>query len=535
MTQTAGRATQMLDRMVPSNDSSSVERRLATILIADVYEYSRLVEEDEERTVRTLRGHRAIFDKLLQAHRGRVFNAAGDTVLAEFPGAVDAVRCATDIQAAMRTRNEQLPSEQRMWLRIGINLGDVIVQGGDLLGDGVNVAARIQSIAEPGGVCISGSVYDQIQSRLTLPIRPLGEQTFKNIAQPIRTFAISVDDDAPRPLDLRWRRARKGPFAVAAAVVVLIVVVAAGFWMHRDYDARGEDDALRAAASKREADVRRQPESEQAAAASARKEAALLAELKSARDALEHAQVIQLNAGHERVGSAETPQRQAKIQEELKSDREVVPKGQEREKAAALPLQAAGAAAQSATAPMEKTAEASAHAGSGIAPQPATQAATGAGSAPAGAAADAKAADRFDGVYPGQMCTPHVDNTLRCWDVNLKVQQGTLSATWPSPFSTKLARASGTISQEGAVEMTLSGYWARNGEPIAGKMSGRWTAGTVSAAGAWSTGSAVSATWKVAPGTPSLPVDGLQASADDDPPSGDVPARQKGRGRHRHQ
>jgi class 3 adenylate cyclase len=534
MTQTAGRATQMLDRMLSSNDSSAVERRLATILIADVYEYSRLVEEHEERTVRTLRGHRAIFDKWLQAHKGRVFNAAGDTVLAEFPGAVDAVRCAIDIQAAMRTRNEQLPSDQRMWLRIGINLGDVIVQGGDLLGDGVNVAARIQSIAEPGGVCISGSVYDQIQTRLTLPIRPLGERTFKNIALPIRTFAISVDEGAPRPLDLRWRRARKGPFAVAAAVAVLLVVVAAGFWMHRDYDVRGEDDELRAATSKRAGDLRRLVETEQAAAVSAQREAALLAELKSARDALEHTQTTKLEAGHERVGSAETSQRQAKIQEELKSDREVVQKGQEREKTV-TPLKAAGAAAQGATASMEKAMAAPAPADSGIAPQPVTQAATDASLVPAGAAADAKAADRFDGVYPGQMCTPHVDNTLRCWDVNLKVQQGTLSATWPSPFSTKLARASGTISPEGAVDMTLSGYWARNGEPIAGKMSGRWAVGTISAAGAWSTGSAVSATWKAAPGTPPVPVDGLQASADDEPPAGDAPGRQKGRGRHRHQ
>ena len=109
----------------------SMERRLATIMMADVAGYSRMMGENEERTVQTLRGHREIFDALLGLHRGRIFNTAGDAILAEFPSAVEAVRCATEIQAALRTRNEHLPEEQRMWFRIGINLGDVIVQGGD--------------------------------------------------------------------------------------------------------------------------------------------------------------------------------------------------------------------------------------------------------------------------------------------------------------------------------------------------------------------------------------------------------------------
>ncbi|MCC7217384.1 MAG: adenylate/guanylate cyclase domain-containing protein, partial [Burkholderiales bacterium] len=167
----------------PPDPSSPVERRLATILVADVFGYSRMMGEDEERTVRTLRGHRAVFDDLLKTYRGRVFNTAGDAILAEFPSAVDAVRCATEIQSALRTRNEQLPETHRMWFRIGINLGDVIVQDGDLLGDGVNIAARIEAATEPGGVCISGSVYDQIQNKLSLTFRQLPEQSFKNIAQ----------------------------------------------------------------------------------------------------------------------------------------------------------------------------------------------------------------------------------------------------------------------------------------------------------------------------------------------------------------
>ena len=190
-------------------DSQPIERRLATILMADVADYSRMMGEDEERTVQVFRGHREVFDELLRLHRGRIFNTAGDAVLAEFSSAVEAVRCATEIQAALHTRNEHLPAEQRMLFRIGINLGDVIVQGGDLLGDGVNVAARIQSIAEPGGICISGSVYDQIQNKLTLQFKQLGEQSFKNIAHPVRTFSISDDRDETSPSTaLPWRRTR---------------------------------------------------------------------------------------------------------------------------------------------------------------------------------------------------------------------------------------------------------------------------------------------------------------------------------------
>lgn len=160
--------------------ATPVERRLATILVADVAGYSRLVGENEERTLRILRGHRALFDDISKVHRGRVFNTAGDAILAEFPSAVEAVRCATEVQSALRTRNEHAPDDERLWFRIGVNLGDVVVQEGDLLGDGVNVAARIQTVAELGGVCISGSVYDQIQNKLTLSITQLGERTFKN-------------------------------------------------------------------------------------------------------------------------------------------------------------------------------------------------------------------------------------------------------------------------------------------------------------------------------------------------------------------
>src|SRR3954466_1889100 len=168
-----------------------MKRKIAAIFAADVAGYSRLVAEDEEETLRRLASYRQVTDDFIARYGGRVFNTAGDAILAEFPSAVEAVRCATEVQAALRTRNEHLPEGERMWFRIGINLGDVIVQGGDLLGDGVNVAARIQASTEPGGICISGSVYDQIQNKLSLSFKLLGEQSYKNIAKPVRTYTIN--------------------------------------------------------------------------------------------------------------------------------------------------------------------------------------------------------------------------------------------------------------------------------------------------------------------------------------------------------
>ena len=217
------------DSASASGRKPSLERRLATILMADVVGYSKMMGENEERTIEILRGHREIFDEMLKVHRGRIFNTAGDAILAEFPSAVDAVRCATEVQAALRTRNDHLPPEQRMWFRIGVNLGDVVVQHGDLLGDGVNVAARIQTVAEPGGVCIAGSVYDQIQNKLSLHFRQLGEKSFKNIAQPIRTF--SIEDTSPGAVSSLADRAAprsKRPIVAAAAVIALIALAAGG-------------------------------------------------------------------------------------------------------------------------------------------------------------------------------------------------------------------------------------------------------------------------------------------------------------------
>jgi len=227
-----------------------LERKLATILSADVAAYSRLMAEDEELTLRTFRGHKEVFEKLVELHRGRVFNTAGDAILAEFGSAVEAVRCATEIQAALRTRNDQLPEDRQVRFRIGVNLGDVMVQGQDLLGDGVNVAARLQGAAEPGGVCIAGSVYDQIRNKLSLSFTPLGEMSYKNIPQPVRTFAIAEADGLGiLPAPVRQRRIGAGRLWAVAAIVLLLAAAGVGVWGYSDYRrSQAQAEAAHAAA-----------------------------------------------------------------------------------------------------------------------------------------------------------------------------------------------------------------------------------------------------------------------------------------------
>src|SRR6202047_1250676 len=221
------------DSASTSGRKPSLDRRLATILMADVVGYSKMMGEDEERTIEILRGHREIFDEMLKVHRGRIFNTAGDAILAEFGSAVEAVRCATDIQAALRTRNDQLQPSRQVRFRIGINLGDVMVQGQDLMGDGVNVAARIQTAAEPGGICISGSVHDQIRNKLSLSFHSLGERSFKNIQQPVRTFSITEAEAGDAlPSATSQASAKKGGAAKWIAAAVILLLAGGGFWAY---------------------------------------------------------------------------------------------------------------------------------------------------------------------------------------------------------------------------------------------------------------------------------------------------------------
>ncbi|MBV9377249.1 MAG: adenylate/guanylate cyclase domain-containing protein, partial [Alphaproteobacteria bacterium] len=166
-------------------------RRLAAILAADVAGYSRLMGADEEGTHERLKAHRrALVDPKIREHSGRIVKNTGDGMLAEFPSVVDAVRCATEVQRAMVDREAKMPEDLRIRFRVGINLGDVIVEDGDIFGDGVNVAARLEALAEPGGLCISRTVRDHIRDKLIYAFEDLGEQSVKNIARPVRVYGL---------------------------------------------------------------------------------------------------------------------------------------------------------------------------------------------------------------------------------------------------------------------------------------------------------------------------------------------------------
>ncbi len=209
--------------------TQEVKRKLTAILSADVKGYSRLMGEDEKGTVRTLNVCKEVMTDLIQHHHGRVVDAPGDNVLAEFASVVDAVECAVEIQEELKTRNTELPENRRMEFRIGVNLGDVIEDGEQILGDGVNIAARLEGLAEPGGICISGTAFDQVKNKLALGYQYLGEQTVKNISEPVRVYRVLMEPEATGAAVSR----KKGPgmrrwqWAALAVLAVLAVGVAA--------------------------------------------------------------------------------------------------------------------------------------------------------------------------------------------------------------------------------------------------------------------------------------------------------------------
>lgn len=171
-------------------------RKLTTVLAADVQGYSRLMEHDEEGTLATLKLYREAMGRLVEAHGGRIVNTWGDAVIAEFPSVVEAVRCAIDVQNELAVRNAGRSSDTRMLFRIGINLGDVIVEGDDIYGDGVNIAARLQSEAEPGGILISSTVFEQVRNKIAVSFDFLGDLPVKNIGEPVPSYSVRIGDAA---------------------------------------------------------------------------------------------------------------------------------------------------------------------------------------------------------------------------------------------------------------------------------------------------------------------------------------------------
>jgi class 3 adenylate cyclase len=214
-----------------------MKRKIAAIFAADIAGYSRLVAEDEEETLRRLAAYRAVTDDFIAKAGGRIFNTAGDAVLAEFSSAVEAVRCAIDIQESLRTRNMAYPPSRQMSFRIGITIGDVVERDGDLLGDGVNIAARLEGLAEVGGICVSRAVHEQVANKLSVQFADIGEQEVKNIPTPVHAYMVAMrrEDGTYTVPKVKKTLAKAGPAApnwmwpLAVTVVCLSAIAVAGF------------------------------------------------------------------------------------------------------------------------------------------------------------------------------------------------------------------------------------------------------------------------------------------------------------------
>jgi len=403
--------------------SQGLERKVVTILSADVAGYSRLMAEDEEATLRTFRSHRHVFEQLVTLHRGRVFNTAGDAILAEFSSAVEAVRCATEIQAALRTRNEQLPAPRQVAFRIGVNLGDVMVQGDDLLGDGVNVAARLQAAAEPGGVCLSGSVYDQIRNKLSLGFKSLGEQSFKNIPYPVRTFAITESEPgraSSRSGAFAPSRTRSAFKMIAAAMLLLLGI--GGYWAYVAWQRR---DAERVRVVTEAAALRREAE---------QREAQLQAEKQATREA-------QRRADLER-GAAETARRDAEIAAERARAEQALRRAEAEKRRVEEE-------ARRVTEELRKKDEAARQVAAlrsppNVSPVPAARRPTGAAS--------------LDGLYAGPICYgPAANDVARCYRAQGTLADGKITGSWPARDGMMTMILSGEVSASGDVKIEIHG------------------------------------------------------------------------------
>jgi class 3 adenylate cyclase len=215
-----------------------MKRKIAAIFAADIAGYSRLVAEDEEETLRRLASYRQVTDDFIARYGGRIFNTAGDAVLAEFPSAVEAVRCAIDIQESLRTRNMAYPPSRQMSFRIGITIGDVVERDGDLLGDGVNIAARLEGLADVGGICVSRAVHEQVANKLSVQFADIGEQEVKNIPTPVHAYMVAMrrEDGTYASPQVKKSPAKAAPAAtpnwmwpLMVGVVSIVAIGVAGF------------------------------------------------------------------------------------------------------------------------------------------------------------------------------------------------------------------------------------------------------------------------------------------------------------------
>ena len=460
---------------MPDDASPLLERKLATILSADVASYSRLMAEDEEQTLRVFAGHRQVFESLVATHRGRIFNTAGDAILAEFPSAVEAVRCATEIQTALHTRNGQLPEQRQVKFRIGVNLGDVMVQNGDLLGDGVNVAARLQAAAEPGGICISGSVYDQIRNKLSLSFRSLGERSFKNIPQPVRTFSITETEDHGRlPAShrdlgrlLKW----------AALVGVLVLVIGGGYWAYTKY----QSGIL---AARREARLAVQ-----------RAEARVRAEEQMAReaDAARRAEIARQQAAVETRRRDLEDRRLSEMQR--LSDPARAGESQRNPIGVAGPAAPPGSAGPPTGVSPGGPGTAPGQRGDAVATLAPSDANTGAGAA--ARAPGSTGSPGIDGMYAGPVCLGDSRfDAARCYRAQAAVTQGKVSGQWPTRDPGITTYLWGDVSASGDATLRLQTR-KPDGSPMAtANLTGKLADGRLDATGTFLNGRSIQLNWR---------------------------------------
>ena len=220
----------------PWDEKPSIQRRLAAILAADIAGYSRLMHEDEPATVRDLKAHQSVILPLIGRHGGRVIDTAGDGIMAEFPSVIGATECAVEIQTVMAERNLRVPESRRMRFRIGINLGDVIHDEIRIYGDGINIAARLEALAQPGGVLVSDTVYDQIRGKLPFTFEDVGERQVKNIEQPVRMYQLHIPGASSKAVATLVRRPAltdRTHWILWGLVVFLVLLGAGGAWWMR--------------------------------------------------------------------------------------------------------------------------------------------------------------------------------------------------------------------------------------------------------------------------------------------------------------
>ena len=211
-------------------EQKGFHRKLTAILSADVAGYSRLMQDDEAATVKTLEAYKQIISDLVKQHRGRVVDSPGDNLLAEFASVVDAVQCAVATQKELQARNTELPENRKMQFRIGVNLGDVIEEESRIYGDGVNIAARLESLADPGGICVSKTAFDQIETKLPFGYEFLGEQTVKNIAKPVGAYRVVLEPRVTKKKGAGLKQGAGRRIAIIGLAAALVVVAGVALW-----------------------------------------------------------------------------------------------------------------------------------------------------------------------------------------------------------------------------------------------------------------------------------------------------------------